>query len=160
MDDKSSNNGIVKVGNNNIVRYSNALVRRAIEELSHKKHWDNNAILIVDDDPNFLNILSGFLNEEGFNNIDRAENGLIAIEKLQSSRYKLVLLGLIMPVLDGFGVLRFIKENLPLTKAVVISGALSDDANISHAMELGAFAYFKKPIDANQLTATVTSIMR
>jgi CheY-like chemotaxis protein/very-short-patch-repair endonuclease len=140
-------------------RYSNSLVKGPIDDLSHKKHLDNEAILLVDDEPIFLDYLSAFLKEKGFNNTDRAENGQIAIEKLQSGRYKLVLLGLIMPILDGFGVLRFIKENLPLTKAVVISGK-HDEATVSLVMELGAFACYNKPCNFDQLTLTVTSIMR
>ena len=159
MAEDSSNNGIVKVGNNSIVRYSNALIRRAIEELSHKKHWDNNAILMVDDEPTQLLILSAELKEEGFNNIDTAENGQIAIEKLLSRKYKLVLTGLKMPVLDGFGVLRFIKENLLPTKVVVISGFATDES-ISLTWELGAYDFITKPYDVNRVILTVTSIMK
>lgn len=159
MAEDSSNNGIVRVGNNSIARYSNTLIRRAIDELSYKKHLDDEAILIVDDEPTFLYILSAELKEKGFNSIDKAENGQIAIEKLQSRKYRLVLLGLKMPVLDGFGVLSFIKENLLSTKAVVISG-FATDASISRAWELGAYDFFTKPYDVDQLILTVTKIMK
>lgn len=124
-----------------------------------KPQIDNDAILIVDDERNFLDVLSQELNDAGFNNIDTAENGMIAINKLEAGKYKLVLTGLNMPVLDGFSLLKFIKENMPLTKSVVISG-LHDDAIVAQAMELGAFAYFKKPPNVDQLIATVKRIMR
>ncbi|MGD1043955.1 MAG: response regulator [Bacteroidota bacterium] len=159
MTEDLSNNGIIKVGTNTIVRYSNALIRRAIDEVSSELQIYSNAILIVEDESILVDIINSFLEKEGFKNIDRAENGLEAINKLRSGKYELILLNIGMPILSGFEVLEFIKKSSISTKVIVTSGYQSEEG-FSYAMELGAIAYLKKPFSSEQLISTITSIMR
>ena len=158
MDD-SSNSGIVKIGNNAITRYSNALVRRAINDLSSESQIYNNAILMVDDDTRTLDLFILVLKEGGFKNIDRAEDGKDAIEKLLSKKYKLVSLNLNMPFFNGFEVLEFMNQSKILTKAIIISG-ITEEKIVSAAMDLGVLAYLKKPVTSHQLLSTVMSILK
>ena len=159
MAEDSSNNGIVKVGNNAIMRYSNALVRRAINDLSPESQIYNNAILMVDDDINTLDLMIHVLEEGGFKNIDRAEDGKDAIEKLLSRKYKLVSLNLNMPYYNGFEVLELMNQHKILTKAIIISG-INDEKIVSATMDIGALVYLVKPVTSHQLLSTVISILK
>ena len=99
------------------------------------------------------------LKEGGFKNIDRAEDGKDAIEKLLSRKYKLVTLCLNLQFFNGFEVFEFMKESSIPTKAIIISGIYNEEI-VSAAMEIGALAYLKKPVTSHQLLSTVISIMK
>ena len=103
-------------------------------------------VLIVDDAPINRELLAYILQDRY--QVFQAENGKQAIEMIESREriYRLVLLDIQMPVLDGFGFLDYMKKkdllrNLPV---IVISGD-SSDASILYAYKLGAVDFFSKP---------------
>jgi DNA-binding response OmpR family regulator len=82
------------------------------------------------------------LKHEGFET-DLATNGAEAIEKLKIEEYSMVLLDLIMPVIDGFGVLEEIRSRKLKTPVIILSN-LGQDEDRAKAKELGAVDYFVK----------------
>jgi DNA-binding NtrC family response regulator len=78
--------------------------------------------------------------------VDTAENGKMGIEKLKSEEFDLVITDLMMPELDGFAVMKHIKENCPGTLVIVITGYASVESAV-RAIRSGAYDYILKPFD-------------
>lgn len=79
------------------------------------------------------------------------ENGREAVAAIGAGKGDILLLDLTMPVMDGFEVLEYIRENDLPTLPVVISGDIQPESH-KRVMSLGAVAFIKKPIDAAELT--------
>jgi len=99
-------------------------------------------ILIIEDEPSLANALKLKLYSEEYV-IDVAENGKIGIVKLKAKKYDLVLLDLILPELDGFGVLQEMQNWESKTPVVVLSN-LSQDEDKARVKSLGAVDFFVK----------------
>jgi CheY-like chemotaxis protein len=67
-------------------------------------------ILVVDDDPIFVDVLTRFLRREGYQ-VSTAFNGLEALEKVKQAPPDLITLGVTMPEMDGFTACRLLKED-------------------------------------------------
>ncbi|MBF0382806.1 MAG: response regulator [Magnetococcales bacterium] len=110
-------------------------------------------ILIIDDDQdfrrNFLEILvrSGFLAEE-------AASGVEALPMLQTGKYDIVMLDLMMPKMDGLETLREIKR-LGLKSKIVMITAFSTVQNAVEAIKQGASDYISKPFKVEELIAII-----
>ncbi|HLG34125.1 MAG TPA: response regulator, partial [Bacteroidia bacterium] len=115
-------------------------------------------ILVVDDEPDLeMLIRQRFRSHIRENRLvfDFAQNGKAALEKIgNGSDFALVLTDINMPVMDGLTLLARIKEKNQLFRTVVIS-AYGDMNNIRSAMNKGAFDFITKPIDFNDLEATI-----
>jgi len=108
-------------------------------------------ILIVDDEPFNVDVLLQEL-EELEHELITASNGQEALDKIQSQQPDLILLDLMMPVLDGFAVLKEIKDDDALRDIpVIIVSAASDSKSIVKGIKQGADDYITKPIDAESL---------
>ncbi len=116
-------------------------------------------ILVVDDNPDNRDMLSRRLDREGYT-VDTAENGLLALEKLEVEAFDLVLLDIMMPELDGFAVLQRIRAN-PLCKevAVIMISALDEIKSVVRCIEMGAEDYLQKPFDPVLLRARIGAIL-
>src|SRR5687768_2975738 len=98
--------------------------------------------LVVDDDPSTRLLLQKYLTRNGYD-VQTAEDGAKALPMLDSTDYGLVLLDLMMPILDGHGVLKHLKEQRPaqLGRVVIVTaypGQLSSS-------DLGVRAVVSKP---------------
>jgi DNA-binding response OmpR family regulator len=114
-------------------------------------------VLIVDDDPAIRQILSALLKRDG-TECDIAEDGEQAIAKLQQNRYDVVLLDLLMPRVDGVGVIAYMKESSIITPVVVIS-AVMDDRVDTLDPQLVRVA-MQKPLEPRELRRVVEAIVR
>ena len=99
-------------------------------------------ILIVDDEKPLAKALELKLTHEGLS-AKAVFNGVEAIKALESEKFDLILLDLVMPQEDGFKVLTDINE-LKLKTKVIVSSNLSQDEDIARAKSLGAVDYFIK----------------
>ena len=101
-------------------------------------------ILIVEDDKLLRDLLTEKLERSGFTVVG-AIDGKQALEKLETVMPSIILLDLVLPGLDGFEILRHIKEN-PTTKAVpvLVLSNLGDKDDIRRAKDLGAEEYLIK----------------
>ena len=113
-------------------------------------------ILVVDDSPNNIQLVSKILHQVGYNTIG-APDGETALELIQEKPIDLVLLDVMMPGIDGFEVCRRIQENPNRQKRipVIFLTAVSDTASIVKGFELGAVDYINKPIISKVLLARV-----
>ena len=108
-------------------------------------------VLIVDDEPFNVDVLEQELEDTDYELIT-ASNGQEALDKIKSQQPDLILLDLMMPVLDGFAVLKEIKDDDVLRDIpVIIVSAASDSKSIVKGIKQGADDYITKPIDAESL---------
>ncbi len=117
-------------------------------------------ILIVDDNLDNRNVVRDTLGSEGYALIE-AENGLTALEKIQSEKPDLVLLDIMMPEMDGFGVLKRLRGQMGLLGLpILILTAMSEAESQSLALELGADDYLTKPFNPRLLRARIKALLR
>jgi DNA-binding response OmpR family regulator len=111
---------------------------------------DSKRVLIVDDDEAIRTMVERFLRREKFQ-VDLARDGFEAIEKIAQNDYTAILLDLMMPRIDGFGVIEFLKRHRPeLGRAVIVMTANVPGA--SDAMRTGKVSrVLAKPFDLNEL---------
>ncbi|SHH35557.1 DNA-binding response regulator, OmpR family, contains REC and winged-helix (wHTH) domain [Clostridium collagenovorans DSM 3089] len=114
-------------------------------------------ILIVDDDENIRNLLSIYLENEGFKTI-KAESAKRAIEFIEEKDIELILLDIMMPELDGIeACMRIRKEN---NMPIIMISAKSEDMDKIHGLTAGADDYITKPFNPLELIARVKSQLR
>ncbi len=110
-------------------------------------------ILIAEDDPDARRLLASLMNQLGFN-VAEATDGLDAIHRLRDAEFDLVIVDLMMPRIDGYVVIRYLEEQRPDTRAIVISGVRPEELDgIGHSDVVDAV--LPKPIDFTELTARV-----
>jgi len=116
-------------------------------------------ILVIDDEAGIRRVLVKILTEENSTYIiDEAEDGAVALSKLKSDDYDLVLCDIKMPKPDGIEVLETLKKTKPETPIIMISGH-GDLETALQAMRLGAYDYISKPPDLNRLLTTVRNAL-
>jgi DNA-binding NtrC family response regulator len=113
----------------------------------------NRKILVVDDDPDGLNLLDFALKSKGWEVVPAAM-GNVALETFQKESFDLVLLDLRLPDIDGLEVMKQMKEISPETEVIIISGYSSVDKAVEATKE-GAFYFIEKPIDLESLFVLV-----
>src|ERR1700758_5872808 len=115
-------------------------------------------VLIVDDNEDNRFTLSMRLEACGYDNIVTAENGREALEKMRKRPVDLVLLDIMMPELDGYGVLEELRTDPALRDVpVVMISAIEDINSVVRCIELGATDYLTKPFNPVLLKARVDS---
>ena len=110
-------------------------------------------ILIVDDDENIRNTMKAILEDEGYL-VDTAASGGEAIQKTQKTTYNIALLDIRLPDMEGVELLKLIKEGVPRTRKIMVTGYPSMQNAIA-ALNKNADAYLIKPVDIENLLATV-----
>jgi len=121
---------------------------------------DNGVILIVDDTPDNLALLSDALDAAGYM-VLVALDGHSALTRLQRRRPDLILLDAMMPGLDGFETCRRIKQQPDTADIpVLFMTALTDSEHVVQGFEAGAIDYVTKPIHCAEVLARVASHLR
>ena len=115
------------------------------------------SILVVDDDPVSRLMLTGSLERHG-HHVRAAEDGSEALDLLRMESFDVVLLDVLMPNVDGYGVLEQLKGDSDLRHIPVVMVTSVDDVESAvRCIELGADDYLPKPIDPVLLTARVNA---
>ena len=119
----------------------------------------NNTILVVDDSPTELQLLTAPLRAQGYTVITAAD-GEEAIEKATSERPRLILLDVIMPKKNGFQVCRQLKTT-PETQdiKIIIISSKSQESDRFWGLKQGADDYMIKPFDESDLIANVSKFL-
>ncbi|MCK6553553.1 response regulator [Candidatus Binatia bacterium] len=108
-------------------------------------------ILIVDDDPHAVEILTRMLGREGYKCVG-ASSGRMALEKLKQEPVDVILLDVMMPEMDGLQVCQRLREDEALRQIPVILLTAKDDIDTrSKGMMLGVSEYLTKPINKREL---------
>ena len=110
-------------------------------------------ILVVDDDENIRNTMKAILEDEGYI-VDLAATGSEAIQKTKKSAYNIALLDIRLPDMEGVELLKLIKDTVPRTRKIMVTGYPSMQNAIA-ALNKSADAYLIKPIDIENLLNTV-----
>jgi two-component system KDP operon response regulator KdpE len=115
------------------------------------------AVLLVDDDPTLLSVLSRRLTREGFQ-VVTAPSGDAALKSLEQSWPALLVVDLMMPGMDGFELCRRVKRiaDLPI---IVLSAVDASESKV-RALEDYAEDYVTKPFDPDELVARVHRVLR
>ena len=126
----------------------------------HTRAAERGVILIVDDTPDNLALLSDALDEVGYM-VLVALDGLSALSRIQRRRPDLILLDAMMPGLDGFETCQRIKAD-PATAdiPVLFMTALTDSEHVVKGFEAGGIDYVTKPINTEEVLARVASHLR
>jgi sigma-B regulation protein RsbU (phosphoserine phosphatase) len=121
--------------------------------VEYKRTVKPSHILVVDDQEYNRDVLSRPLKKEG-HDVALAENGIQALEVLKTEDFDLVLLDVMMPELDGYGVLKRMKADPVLREIpVIVISALDELESIVRCIELGAEDYLTKPFNPVFLNA-------
>ena len=117
-------------------------------------------ILAVDDNRMNRLKLVRMLGKEGYD-VEQAEGGREALTMLRSNVFDLVLLDILMPEVDGFQVLREMKDDAALRDIpVIVVSAVEEMNSVDQCLELGAADYLSKPVDAELLKDRVSSYIK
>ncbi len=115
----------------------------------------NFQVLIVDDNEINRDMLVRRLRRVDFD-LSMAINGREALSMIQTNLYDLILLDIMMPEVDGYTVLKYLKEDSRLRHIpVIMISALEEMNSVMQCMEIGADDYLTKPFDPNLLKAAV-----
>ena len=117
-------------------------------------------ILVVDDQATQRFKLKAAVEQLGFIS-DEAENGARALQMMKNTGYALVLLDILMPDMDGFEVMSFMKRDRQLrdTPVIVISALEGEMESVVHAIEMGAEDFLPKQFDKVLLAARLDSAL-
>jgi len=114
-------------------------------------------ILIADDEADIRNLIKLSLEENGYT-VFPAQNGKEALDILKAEDINLAILDVMMPVMDGFNLLRKIRENS--TIPVIMLTARNDEMDKVLGLNLGADDYLSKPFSVSELVARVGAQLR
>ncbi len=111
------------------------------------------SILIVDDEVSILNSLSSILEDEGYD-VSVAKSGIEALKVCAVNPPELMMLDIWMPDMDGLETLRRLRELVPNTQVMMMSGHGSIETAVK-AIKLGAYDYIEKPLSLENVTLRV-----
>ena len=117
-------------------------------------------LLIVEDDPDILKLLDATLTFRGYRVIT-AKNGKDALEAIQLKRPAIVITDIMMPTLDGFGLVHRIRIN-PETReipVVFITATYVTREDREFALNIGATRFIQKPVDLEKFLATIAELI-
>ena len=115
-------------------------------------------ILLVDDEPLVLDSLQEIVNREGKYRVSIAENGRIALEMARSEEYAVIITDLMLKDITGIDLLKTIKERMPETQVIMVSGKGTIDFAVE-SMKVGAFDFLTKPYSPPHLLQIVARAM-
>jgi DNA-binding response OmpR family regulator len=116
-------------------------------------------VLIADDDPDILELVSLTLERDGYD-VAQARNGEEALRIASERQIHLAVLDLMMPGIDGYEVTRRLRagttdDRLP----ILILSAFAEDRQAAQALAAGADAYMRKPFSPRELLAKASSLI-
>ncbi|PWI33317.1 DNA-binding response regulator [Vibrio albus] len=113
----------------------------------------NIIVLVVDDSPESLGMLNATLNQAGLT-VLVALSGAQALSIVEKVQPDVVLLDAIMPEMDGFDTCQKLKEKLPSTPIIFMTG-LNDSEHVIHGFEVGGVDYITKPVVPGEVLARI-----
>src|SRR5512144_538643 len=121
------------------------------------EEFDRRRILVVDDEERMVRFIRMNLEHDGFQ-VAEAFNGKQAIQKLRDVTPDLILLDVMMPDMDGFEVLKMIREVSSVP--VIMLTAKGEEDDRVRGLELGADDYITKPFSPRELVSRVRAVLR
>lgn len=119
---------------------------------------DRKNVLIVEDDPNIIDLVEIHLKDLGYN-LDSANDGKTGLLKALENKYSLIILDLMLPQMDGLEICKRIRSENEYTPILMLT-AKSEELDKVLGLELGADEYITKPFSIRELIARVKAIFR
>ena len=120
----------------------------------------NMNILVVDDYKTMLRIVRNLLKQLGFNNVDEATDGSVALQKLRDKKYGLVISDWNMEPMSGLQLLKEVRADSRLSDVpFIMVTAESKSENVVAAKEAGVTNYIIKPFNAETLKQKLTAVI-
>jgi DNA-binding response OmpR family regulator len=123
------------------------------------KATDNGDILVVDDESSVVEVVTLYLQREGYR-VRSARDGAAALIALQTARPALVVLDVMLPQIDGLSLIRRMRENPALDVPVIMLTARGQEIDRIAGLELGADDYVTKPFSPAELVSRVKAVLR
>jgi len=130
--------------------------RKSAAQQDVKPAGGSEKIMIVDDEPEMLNLLEVLLKDLGYT-VVAAKNGREALE-LADDDVHLIILDMIMPEMDGITALRGIRQKKPDVKVLIASGYTSPD-KIPILERIGVEGFVQKPFELRKIAMTVRDVL-
>ena len=116
-------------------------------------------VLVADDDPDILSLVAYRLERSGYEVLTAAD-GADALRLTLAHRPDLVVLDVMMPLIDGYGVTRAIRSHPPTERTpVLLLTARVQEADVAQGFAAGADDYIKKPFSPGELRARVQAVL-
>ncbi|WGQ12052.1 response regulator transcription factor [Pedobacter gandavensis] len=115
-------------------------------------------LLLVEDEPNVVSVISRGLTDEGFS-VSVAPDGLIGAEMAAKSQFDLIILDIMLPGINGLELCKIIKKNTP-TVPIIMLTALGTTENVVNGLDNGADDYLTKPFQFAELFARIRMLLR
>lgn len=128
-----------------------------VSAISYNGCVSEKTILVVDDEPNIIELVRLYLANEGFA-VQQARDGLQALEQFRATRPALVVLDLMLPEVDGWEVCRQMRREGDTP--IIMLTARGEDVDKIVGLELGADDYLTKPFNPRELVARVKAVLR
>ena len=116
-------------------------------------------ILVVDDEVMIRDLLFDLLSGRGFK-VTLAKDGRESLKQMEKGRFDLLITDIQMPHLDGIEMLKRMKKDKRREKVIVISGMVSDQADLGCKDILPIFAMLQKPFRINRFLDTVAAVFK
>ena len=115
-------------------------------------------VLVADDDQSIRQLVCTIVKREGVE-VDSAGDGLAAIERIKEHPYAVILLDLMMPNLDGFGVIEYLRQNPPAVKPVILVMTAYTDQKFKDVDPEVVAGVLRKPFEIAELAGIVRLCM-
>ncbi len=119
---------------------------------------NRNRILIAEDDRDIIDLLRLYLEKEGYEVI-AAEDGLVAMDLLQDEKPDLAICDIMMPGMNGFDLIKKVRESENNIPIIVLSAKNQDEDKI-RGLDIGADDYMTKPFNPLEIVAHVRAALR
>ncbi len=132
----------------------------AADTASDLKSLSNACVMMIDDEPIMIDVVSSFLEEAGYRELVSVTDSTKAIDAIHSQRPDLLLLDLMMPGLSGFEILQMVRNDPQLREIpVIVLTSASDSDTKLRVLELGATDFLEKPVDPSELKLRVRNTL-
>lgn len=133
---------------------------KVVEEDWQGDRENRKRVLLVDDETYMLTLMKLQMVKDGFD-VVTAENGDEAIKRIQEERPDLIISDVVMPVMDGFTLLKILSQDPALRDIPIIFLSSSDNPEYRvQGLKLGAVDYIGKPFDLEELSLKVSALLR
>ncbi len=114
-------------------------------------------LLVVDDEPQIRKLIRKYAEFDGFE-VEEAENGMQAVERVRKEQFDAVIMDIMMPELDGFSACREIRRGS--TVPIIMLSARGEEYDKINGFEFGADDYVVKPFSPRELMLRVSAVLR
>ncbi|MBI4773287.1 MAG: chemotaxis response regulator CheY [Deltaproteobacteria bacterium] len=117
--------------------------------------------LVVDDFATMRKIVRNLLRQLGYQHIDEAEDGVVALRKLKSTKYDMIICDWNMPNMTGIELLREVRsdESLKVIPFLMVT-AEANKENVIEAVKAGVSNYIVKPFTADTLSGKIDAVLK